>query len=234
MDFWRGLFRDSFENILLAIFLALFIRSYILTGYKVPTSTMLPTLKPGDFIFAFKPPAGFKVPLSSTKIGGSLPARGQLIVFTFSDQPQTSYVKRVIGLPGDKVQMISGELIINDKKLDYTPEGPERLNQLGLAQDLINQYNIWQEGNGVKSYSIIRKKDDAQEGFGPITVPENEVFVLGDHREASDDSRYWGTVPLQRIEGRVVLIWLSVDWQNTWAAGRLPRLRIERLMTSPN
>ena len=211
--------RDSFENILIAIFLALLVRTYLVTGYKVPTSSMAPTLLPGDFIFAFKPPAGFKIPLTSTKIAVQVPERGDLMVFTFPDQPRTNYVKRVVGLPGDKVQMFEGRLSINDVPLEY-----RRLND-----PVYEQYDVWEEKDGERRREILRMRDRKGKDFGPLTVPPGEVFVLGDHRDTSDDSRYWGTVPLNRLEGRVVLIWLSLDWERRWAEDRFPHLRTERL-----
>lgn len=221
-------FRDSFENILVAIFLALLVRTYLITGYKVPTSSMAPTLLPGDFIFAFRPPAGFKIPLTSTKLGVQIPERGELMVFTFPDQPRTTYVKRVIGLPGDKVQMIEGRLVLNDKALEY-----RRLDQSAVT-DLpsYDQYEVWEEKSDDQApREIIQKREERGKDFGPLIVPPNEVFVLGDHRDASDDSRYWGTVPVQRLEGRVVLIWLSLDWEKKWGENRFPSLRTDRLFT---
>lgn len=227
MNRGRGPFRDSFENILVAIFLALFVRTYIVTGYKVPTSTMAPTLLPGDFIFAFRPPAGFKIPLTSIKLGAKLPERGDLVVFTFPDQPRTTYVKRVVGLPGDQVQMESGRLILNGEKFTYQKLSSAEI----LDNPAFDQYEVWHEQSGQEFHRILRKQQSGGQNFGPLTIPPGEIFVLGDHREASDDSRYWGTVPLERIEGRVVFVWLSLDWAKPWGGSRLPSLRSERLFT---
>jgi signal peptidase I len=217
--------RNSFENILIAIFLALIVRTYFVTGYKVPTSSMVPTLLPGDLIFAFRPAGGFKVPLIARKIAVRIPERGDLVVFTFPDQPRTNYVKRVIGLPGDQIQMQQGRLMVNGQALQYTKLNHELLADFPAA----DQFEVWEESAPEGARTIVRKKVGSQEDFGPLTVPENEVFVLGDHRDASDDSRYWGTVPIERIEGRVFLIWLSLDWEKKWADNRLPKLRADRL-----
>jgi signal peptidase I len=192
----KSMWRDYFESILVAVFLALFVRSYVVTGYKVPTSSMAPTLLPGDFVFAYRLPYGFTLPLTTKKIFVQPPSRNEIVVFTFPEQPRSNYVKRVVGLPGDRVQISNGSVLVNGEK---SGSGVEKL--------------------GTKS-------------FGPIIVPPGEVFLLGDNLEVSDDSRYWGTVPLEKIEGKVVYIWLSLDWDNRWLSDRFPSLRAGRSFTS--
>jgi signal peptidase I len=194
--FRKAVWRDYFESILVAVFLALFVRSYVVTGYKVPTSSMSPTLLPGDFIFAYRLPFGFTLPLTTKKVFVQAPSRNEIVVFTFPEQPRSNYVKRVIGLPGDRVQIQNGMVIVNGEKT-----------------------GVEAEKTGAKS-------------FGPIIVPPGEVFLLGDNLEVSDDSRYWGTVPLEKIEGKVFYVWLSLDWDNRWLDGRLPSLRAGRSFTS--
>ena len=183
---------------------------------------MAPSLLSGDFIFAFRPAGGFKIPLTSIKLGVHAPERNSLVVFTFPDQPHTNYVKRVIGLSGDKIQMKHGDLFLNDQPFEYR------------KSDQISQFaetNLWSEVSGDASHLITRKNTGPGEDFGPLIVPPDEIFVLGDFRDASDDSRYWGTVPLGRIEGRVLLIWMSLDWEKRWADMRLPSLRFNRLFS---
>lgn len=221
----RRHFRDSFETILIAIFVALLVRTYFVTGYKVPGTSMAPTLLPGDFVFAFRPSGGFKIPLSSTKIGVRMPERGELLVFTFPDQPRTNYIKRVIGLAGDKVQMQKGKLILNDQPLEYLPQTtPE-----GVSAE---EFEAFTEKGSDSSRLILRQKNLPGKDFGPLVVPPGEIFVLGDHRDLSDDSRYWGTVPVERIEGRVFMIWLSLDWGTDSSGRRFPSLRGNRLFQS--
>ena len=220
--------RESVEIILIALLVALVVRTYLVTGYKVPTSSMAPVLLPGDFIFVYRPPGGAKIPLLSLKIGSQIPRRNELVVFTFAEQPHTNYVKRVIGLPGDNIQMRDGKLIINDHPLQYSLANQDSLTNLPNS----DQFEVWEEKDGTTQRKIVRKKGGRGEDFGPLVVPPEEVFMLGDHRDASDDSRYWGTVPIQRIEGRVFLIWLSLDWEKKWGENRFPSLRTERLFTS--
>lgn len=224
---FRYRWRDYFENILVAVFLALFVRTFILTGYKVPSVSMAPNLLPGDFIFSYRLPYGFKVPLTQIKIGMGHPKHGDVVVFTFPEQPRVSYVKRVIGLPGDRIEMQNNELILNGEKLNYLESSVQSLT--GQGADL---YNSMIEADGNVKRTILLSKSSAKKPFGPLVVPPGEVFLLGDNRDTSDDSRYWGTVPLERIEGQVFLIWLSLDWNQKWADNQLPSLRQDRIFTT--
>jgi signal peptidase I len=218
--------RDYFENILVAIFLALFVRTFILTGYRVPTASMAPTLLPGDFIFSYRLPYGIKVPLTSFKIAISSAKKGEVVVFTFPEQPRVNYVKRVIGLPGDRIEIKDGVLYVNGEQLEYKEkDGPSLENLPGS-----DSFQMYEEKSPEGIRDIILKKQVSKKSFGPLVVPPNEVFLLGDNRDASDDSRYWGTVPLDRVEGKVLLIWLSLDW-NKKLAGRFPSIRNERIFT---
>ena len=183
---------------------------------------MAPTLLSGDFIFSFRPAGGFKIPLTSVKLGVHAPERNTLVVFTFPDQPHTNYVKRVIGLAGDKIQMKQGNLFLNDQPFEY-----RKTDQSSPFAD----GSLWEEGPVSDSHLVIRKNGGPGEDFGPLIVPPDEIFVLGDHRDASDDSRYWGTVPINRIEGRVLCIWLSLDWENRGPDTRLPGIRFHRLFS---
>lgn len=186
---------------------------------------MAPALKPGDFIFSYKLPYGIKIPLTQKKIGVQAPARGDVVVFTFPDQPRVNYVKRVIGLPGDMVQIREGRLEVNGQKLDYSQGDPIAISD--IAND--DNFEVWKEAAPEGDRLVVMRRNGSRQEFGPILVPQGQVFVLGDNRDASDDSRYWGTVPLERVEGRVFLIWLSLDWNRRWGAQKLPSLRRERM-----
>lgn len=210
--------RDYLETIFVAVFLALMVRTFIFAGYKVPTGSMAPTLLPGDFIFAYRLPFGVTIPFTSIKVGVQSPAKGDVVVFTYLEQPQVRYVKRVVGLPGDQIRIINGELIINDQKLQY-----EQVSSDEFFKEIIEQ-------DGSLSRHLFVQKDGKSKSFGPIVVPPNEVFVLGDNRDSSDDSRYWGSVPIERIESRVVLIWLSLDWKKKVLENRWPSVRWDRVM----
>ena len=234
--------RDYLENVLIAVFLALVVRTFVLTGYKVPTSSMAPTLLPGDFIFSYRFPFGLKIPLTDTKIAVQAPERGEIVVLNYAEQPRVNYVKRVIGFPGDRVQIENGELIVNGEKMQYEDMPPDEfakaIQEFPNSSLSADMFKMVKEKSGDRSHWLLLMKEpnksQKSHHFGPFIVPPNEVFLLGDNRDSSDDSRYWGTVPIERIEGRVVLIWLSLNWQKRIWENRVPTLRWERMMLSPH
>ncbi|MGE5087412.1 MAG: signal peptidase I [Bacillota bacterium] len=218
--------REYLMTLVVAVVCALFVRNYLITAYKVPTGSMQPTLKPGDFIFSSRLSYGFRVPLTSHKIDVSFPERGDLVVFSYSRFPTISYVKRVIGLPGDRIQIKNGRVILNEEPLQY-----EKLADEGKDNPNQELFEIFREKTPISSWRVIFQKQFEDKNFGPIVVPPGEVFILGDNRDASDDSRYWGTVPVAQIMGKVVFIWLSLDWQEKWGGDRYPTVRWNRVFS---
>lgn len=223
-----GRWREYITTLVLAVLCALVVRNYLVTAYKVPTGSMQPTLKPGDFIFSSRISYGVTVPFSPVKWGASLPDRGDLVVFTYPNQPSVTYVKRVVGLPGDRVQIVKGRLVINEEPLRYEKEASNLKDNPNPEM-----FEIYDEISATQKWRVIFQKASEEKDFGPLVVPPGEVFLLGDNRDASDDSRYWGTVPMSQVEGRVVLIWLSLDWQTKWGGDRYPSVRWERVFSSP-
>jgi signal peptidase I len=219
--------KDYLVTILISVLLALFVRSFIITAYKVPTGSMQPALKAGDFIFSYRIAYGLKIPWSQVTWGERIPERGDVVVFSYSNQPDTSYVKRVIGLPGDKIQITNGKLLINETPLDYEYEAPEH------PEDNPNpdSFDIYLEKDLGNYRRVIFQKSRDDQNFGPLVVPPGEIFLLGDNRDASDDSRYWGTVPIGQVYGKVLFVWLSLDWQRRWGGDRYPGIRWERVFS---
>lgn len=219
--------REYILTLLVAVLFALFVRNYLITAYKVPTGSMQPTLKPGDFIFSSRTAYGFRIPYSSHSFDISLPERGDLVVFTYPNQPGINYVKRVIGLPGDRIQIIKGKLLLNEQPFNYKKvsdhEGDNPNSEL---------FEIYEEHLNEHQWKVIFQKHGDEKDFGPIIVPPSDVFLLGDNRDASDDSRYWGTVSSSRIFGKVVFVWLSLDWQKKWGGNRYPSVRWNRVFNS--
>jgi signal peptidase I len=211
----------------IAVMAALFVRQFVLTAYKVPTGSMQPALKPGDFIFSSRTSYGWRIPGRSQPLFAQLPAVGDLVVFTYPNQPDVNYVKRVIALPGDRVQIKGNRLILNNVPMAY------EASPISESENPSSEmFELLKESIGDRSWTVILEKRAKHRDFGPLVVPPGEVFLLGDNRDTSDDSRYWGTVPASQITGKTVLIWLSVDWKNRWGDNRFPRVRWERVLST--
>jgi signal peptidase I len=219
--------KDYLVTILISVLLALAVRSFIMTAYKVPTGSMQPTLKAGDFIFSYRLAYGVRLPFSATVLAPKNPERGDLVVFSYPNQPDTSYVKRVIGLAGDKIQIIGGKLWINETPLDYELETPAQIEDNPNPDN----FDIYIERDLASKRRVIFQKNHEAQNFGPLVVPPGEIFLLGDNRDASDDSRYWGTVPIGQIYGKVLFVWLSLDWQKRWGGDRYPTVRWNRVFS---
>lgn len=221
---YKLVLREYIESLFIAIILAIVLRLFVFSAYKIPSESMMPTLRVGDFIFAYKLPYGVDLPLVGRRWStGHLPSHGELIVFKHPKDKTVSYVKRVVGLPGDKVEIRSGLLLINDVEASQ-----ELIENISL-EDLPNilEYQIFAEKFSPHPHAIMKVKEDQSLNFGPQIIPPGQVFVLGDNRSSSDDSRYWGPVPLEYIEGRVFMIWMSLDWVRK--QGGLPSIRWNRL-----
>lgn len=213
---------DLFESVLIALLLALFIRTFFISAYKIPTSAMAPTLRSGDFVLANKVPFGFKIPFTQIRWGGRAPERGELIIFHYPNKPNVSYLKRVVGISGDHIEIKNKQVFVNESLLGQTAENPDLVKGIPGADYL----KVFSEDNGISKYLVMYSDAADAQNLGPFVVPPNEIFVIGDNRDASDDSRYWGTVPISNVEARAEFIWLSLDWS---ASNKSPTLRADRL-----
>jgi signal peptidase I len=176
----KSVVRDWVESILVAFVLAMFIRTFIVQAFKIPTGSMRPTLLAGDIILVNKFVYGTKIPFTKYKVAKLRPPkRGDVVVFIFPEDPKKDFIKRMVGLPGDMVELKNGTIYVNDQPLvDY-----------GFSQRYY--YN---------------RGDFAQEGR-KIAVPAGNYFVLGDNSASSQDSRYWGFVPEKNILGEAMVIY---------------------------
>lgn len=224
----KSLAREYFESILAAVVIALLIRSFIVSAYRIPTGSMAPTLKVGDFVFAYRLPFGLELPFSSRRFGARAPQRGEVIVFRYPGNESISYVKRVVGLPGDSILIRNKKLFINDTEALYQPAD----QSLIADQTGHEYYRVLRESLSGSAHTVMVSNADEADFFGPEIVPPGKVFVLGDNRDSSDDSRYWGMVPLENIEGRVFVVWMSLDWLNGYQDGKIPRIRWNRVLSS--
>ncbi len=215
---------------MVAVVIALVLRTFVIAAYKIPTGSMIPTLKIGDCLFALKLPYGFHLPFSHLILfGPQSPDRGDVVVFKYPEDPNISFVKRVIALPGDKVEIRQKRVFINDKILRYEPVSAEDDQTKDIPMREL--YIVQRETIGSHQHYVMFRRGEDDDSYGPLVVPEKKLFVLGDNRDSSDDSRSWGLVPFENLEGRATLIWCSLDWEKRGRKLGLPSLRGERLFT---
>ncbi len=213
--------RNEWVELLWLALLALCIRSCAFEPYNIPSSSMVPTLLVGDYLFISKYDYGyskhsfpFSIPLiPKGRIFNNPPQRGDVVVFKWPKDKKTDYIKRVIGLPGDTIQMVKGRLYINDVLVGREELGRENW----LTESGWQQYTRYEEHlpNGVK-HDIYELNDHMiLDNTDPIIVPEGHYFMLGDNRDNSQDSRYFGLVPEELLEGKARLIFYSTNG-NGW------------------
>lgn len=191
------------------ILLVLVIRSFIAEPFRIPSASMLPTLHIGDFILVNKFSYGIRLPVINSKIiDTGAPERGDVIVFRYPQQPEIDYIKRVVGLPGDKIGYFDKTLYINGQAVEQQPldNGVPLSNQLSASSDV-----FYESFNGEQHTIAIENNRPGAEG--EMVVPDGHYFVMGDNRDNSNDSRVWGPVPESHLVGKAFMIWMSWDWQ---------------------
>lgn len=182
--------RENIEAILVAIVLALFIRTFVIQAFKIPSGSMKETLKIGDHILVNKFIYGVKIPfLQTTIVPITNPKHGDIVVFKFPEDPSKDFIKRVIGVAGDVVEVRDKKVYVNGKLLNH---------DFGIHTD---------------SY-IFPASVQPRDNFGPIVVPPHSLFVMGDNRDQSYDSRFWGFVDLKAVKGKALMIYWSWDKDN--------------------
>ena len=193
----KAIVRDYIETILVCVIFVIFSRAFVFQQSKIPSGSMMDTLLIGDYIMVNRfVYAPYATGLERALLPVRPVRRGDVIVFKQPDEPEVDYIKRVIGLPGDTVALRGGQLYVNDQLVEE-PYVTEAYRRL-----------------------------DSKRDFGPIEVLPDRYFVLGDHRNESRDSRYWGQVPRGLIKGRALLIWWSYDEEASRIYMTLPeRLR---------
>ncbi|HRV44147.1 MAG TPA: signal peptidase I [Smithellaceae bacterium] len=199
----KAKFQEFIEAMIIAILIAVVIRTLFVQAYKIPSQSMVPTLLVGDHLLVNKFIYGVKIPLlRRTIIPVTDPKRGDIIVFIYPQDRSKDFIKRVIGVGGDKIEIRNKKIRINDRPYE---------DRIGVYSDPV-------------SYpAIVQPRDN----FGPVTVPENALFVMGDNRDQSLDSRFWGFVDLKDVEGKAMIIywsWNSDEQDRLWKKIRWERL----------
>jgi len=207
-------FREIAEAIVIALILAMVIRTFVLQAFKIPSGSMEDTLLIGDHIIVSKFAYGLQVPKPAVVniLGVNVPFletklirtwgkinRGDVVVFRFPGDRSKDYIKRVIGLPGDKVELRDKVIYVNNER--------------------------WNDPYGVYKGRVAGDDPEKTVNFGPYTVPDGFVFCMGDNRDRSYDSRYWGPVPIYDIKGKAEIIYWAWDKDNHWVRfGRIGKL----------
>lgn len=211
-------YAKSFFPVLLAV---LVLRSFLYEPFRIPSGSMMPTLLVGDFILVNKYDYGLRLPVLHTKITpGDKPKRGDVAVFRFPKNESLDYIKRIIALPGDHISYYNRRISVNGKQLPT--KLLETYQGLGESSDLlINQgcdnvnanCKVFNEQMGEVSYTIMNNPDVRHPFRGEFFVPPGHYFVMGDNRDHSNDSRFWGFVPEENLVGKAVMIWMHWDWR---------------------
>jgi signal peptidase I len=223
----KSTIREYTESIAVAVLIALFLRAFVVEAFKIPSGSMIPTLQVGDHIFVNKFIYGVRIPWTNFKIGEHYrePKRGEVIVFVYPKEPDKDFIKRIVAIPGDTVEVKDNALHVNGKPV-------ERVQSAGDCRymDFDETFQRWEERNcdqfeekltDGSSYTTIFDRNGRLEPERAWKVPPDSVFVMGDNRNNSHDSRYWGFVPFDLIKGKAMIIW--------WSAGEPEGIRFGRM-----
>lgn len=196
---WFVDFGRQFFPVIAAVFL---LRSFVVEPFRIPSGSMIPTLHVGDFILVNRFTYGLRCPVGDCKLLAlGEPKHGDVVVFRYPVDPKADFIKRIIGLPGDTVRYVNKQLTVNGVPVTQQP--------LGLFEDGQNR-RYAEDYEGVR-YDTLQNPDRPPQDF-EFVVPEGQYFAMGDNRDGSSDSRYWGTVPEAYLKGRAFLIWMSWDF----------------------
>jgi len=201
-------YAKSFFPIFLIV---LILRSFIFEPFKIPSASMMPTLLIGDFILVNKYDYGLRLPVLHNKfIVNKTPERGDIVVFRYPEDPSIPFIKRVVGLPGDKISYHKKILYIND--ISVTQELNGRYNAYGSGI-MMDGASLRIENLGNMEHEILISPNRRSQEL-ETRVPDGHYFVLGDNRDNSKDSRFWGFVPDENLVGRAFMIWMNWDSKN--------------------
>lgn len=211
----QGTWLDGSFSLLLAIGVALTIRWCLIEAYVIPSGSMLPTLLIHDHIFVNKLVYGVRVPFGKTWLAKfSEPKRGEVIVFKYPQDESIYFIKRVVGVAGDKILYEDGNLFVNNERIEKLP--PARPQDLDRVRDFElsggkEDYVHFDEKLGDVRFNVLLRRGENHLGAGELEVPPGMLYVMGDNRDNSNDSRIWGFVPQENILGRAMFVWLSCE-----------------------
>jgi len=211
----KSFYKEWVEPFLIAAVVALFIRQFAAEAFKIPSGSMIPTLTVGDHLLVNKFVYGPRIPFTDIRIfTGKEPKRGEIIVFKYPKDEDKNYIKRVVGLPGDKIELRKGKLFINDELVTITALGAYDGADQRSGPPYYDNPLLFDEQLGAVKHHILYLRDQTETSYGPVLVPEDSVFVMGDNRDNSQDSRVWGFVKQNKILGRALIIYWSWDGEH--------------------
>lgn len=202
----KSVVREYVEAIVVAVLLALFVRTFVVQAFKIPSGSMLPTLQIGDHLLVSKFSYGVRLPVTGTQlIHRQGPAPGDVVVFRFPRDRSLDYIKRVVAIGGDTIEVRDKEVFVNGKQV-------------------VNPHAHF------TARDIMSAAAGPRDNFGPVTVPEGKIFVMGDNRDNSYDSRFWGFVDLRDVLGKAFIIYWSWDVDKSlFSLDRYTSIRWNRL-----
>ncbi|MCE5195399.1 MAG: signal peptidase I [Nitrospiraceae bacterium] len=188
----KKIFWEYTEAIITALILALVIRAFVVQAFKIPSGSMIPTLVVGDHILVNKFIYGVKAPFTDYRVlNFKKPEKGDVVVFKYPEDPSRDFIKRIIATEGDVIESRNKKIYINDKPMNepYAQHTDANLRPIGI---------------------------EPRDNFGPLIVPKDKFFMMGDNRDQSYDSRYWGYVDLKDIKGEALILYWSWDSNKNW------------------
>jgi signal peptidase I len=213
----KSFYKEWIEPFLIAAVVALFIRQFVVEAFKIPSGSMIPTLTIGDHLLVNKFVYGPRIPFTDIRIfSWKEPKRGDIVVFKYPENEDKNFIKRVVGLPGDKIEIKNGKLLINDEPVRLSETGTYDGKEQASGYPYYEKPKLLNEQLGTVKHHILYLRDQSGYGFGPKIVPAQSVFVMGDNRDNSQDSRVWGYVKYNKILGKALIIYWSWDGDGRW------------------
>jgi len=201
----KKILKEYVEPIAMAVLIALFIRAFVVQAFKIPSSSMEPTLQVGDYILVNKFIYGVRIPYTNTKFFEvKKPQRGDIIVFIYPKDRSKDFIKRVIATEGEKVQIQQNKISINDQVIE-------------------DPWGHFEKSDWIKMLQSIDR-------FGPVIVPKDSLFVMGDNRDNSQDSRFWGFVEINDVKGEAFTIYFSWNSQTRDLFDKIRWARLGKLI----
>ncbi len=236
----KSSFLNNVKTFIIAVIIALVIRTFLFEPFSIPSGSMKPTLLEGDYLFVSKYSYGFSrhsfpfsFPPFNGRIFGKFPERGDVAVFKYTNDTSIDYIKRIVGLPGDKIQIIQGNLFINGNKVLKKHKGKWRARD---RNKVLQTYDLYEEilFNGLLFEVLDATPNGMLDNTDIYIVPEGHVFALGDNRDQSSDSRILtqlGFIPFENLVGRAEIIFYSRDRFNSlWKFWHFPSsIRLDRI-----